>query len=446
MTTIVGIATVIGKGAISIIKVSGKNAVKVVNKVTKQKLNLKPNYLQLNYIVENNTIIDQVLISYFRAPKSYTGEDVIEINCHGGVIATQTIFKLLIKNGAIPAEPGEFTKRAFLNGKYSLDQVEAIGNIMNAENEQMLKASSNQLNGDFKNKISNLRAKLIDVIASIEVNLDYPEYDGTEEITTREVLKLLLQINNDITEITARALKGKVIKDGINAAIVGKPNVGKSSLLNALTNSETAIVSKYAGTTRDIITQKLVLENLVIHLLDTAGIRKTNDPIEQIGVLRSKKALNTADLIIFVYDVSDQDFDYNLLEEIKKTKIPYLVIGNKVDQNPLYQSKIENEILISVKDFKNINKIEKTIEKMFLNEQIYTNQYAFFINNKNINDLENIKEIIQNLNEQLVNQLIPVDLANYELREIYEKLGKMIGEHYDTEIIDQLFSRFCLGK
>jgi tRNA modification GTPase len=449
METIIGVSTVLGQGAINIIKISGPDSIQIVNKITKRSLLDQPHQtIKYNHILDfDNSAVDEVMISIFKAPNSYTKEDIVEINCHGGVLATKKIMDLLLKLDVRMSDPGEFTKRAFLNGRIDVEQVEAISGILNAQNEQMLKASVNQLSGEFKKQIEKLRAQIADIILVIEVNIDYPEFDGTEEITNRQIKKITVQIDNILNNLLKRAQKGNVVKNGVDVAIIGAPNAGKSSLLNALTNSQAAIVTNIPGTTRDVISKSLPLKNLSINLLDTAGIRQTDDPVEQIGIIRSTETIKKADLIIYVYDLSigqDSQVD-DLLSDIE---IPVIKIANKIDliSKSDLQKMNNNNIYVSTKNLLNMDLIEEKIEELFLNEEIYTNQYAFFLSAELIGKLEQIIKI----NNQLVNMLetesLPTDLANYQLREIFDQLGIIIGEYYDDEIIDLLFNKFCLGK
>jgi tRNA modification GTPase len=449
MDTIIGISTVLGQGAINIIKVSGALAIEVVDNVSKRSILNQPHQtIKYNHIIDkDNSIVDEVMISIFRAPNSYTKEDVVEINCHGGVLATKKIVDLLLGFDARMSEPGEFTKRAFLNGRIDVEQVEAISGILNAENEQMLKASANQLSGEFKKVIEQLRQQILEIVLVIEVNIDYPEFDGTEEITNGQIKNLANEIDTVLTSLLKRAHKGNVVKNGIDVAIIGAPNAGKSSLLNAMTNSQTAIVTDIPGTTRDVISKRLGLKNLTINLLDTAGIRNTQDPVEQIGILRSEETASKADLVIYVYDISiGEDEQVNQL--LKNVSIPVIKIANKIDlldSNSL-QENDSKSIKVSTKNLENLDSVEEKIEQLFLNEEIYTNQYAFFLSADLIGKLEKIIQVNKQLINDVQSEMLPADLANYQLREIFDQLGMIIGEFYDDEIIDSLFNKFCLGK
>ena len=448
--TITAIATASGVSAINIIKVSGKESIEIVNKIFKgHDLNASNTYtIHYGYIEYNNEKIDEVLVSVFKSPKTYTGEDVVEINCHGGLATTNKILEILLTSGCRLAEPGEFIKRAFLNGKKDLIEVEAVEDIINAKTEKARKMSMNGVSGILTDMIKNLKEKILSIIANIEVNIDYPEYEDAIEITNNILKENINEIETSLNKILKESEKGKLIKNGIKVGIIGKPNVGKSSLLNKLLDEEKAIVTDIEGTTRDIVEGTIYINGIPLYLIDTAGIRKTDNIVEQIGVQKSEKIIEEADLIIAIFDGSKEitEEDYEILDKINSKKV--LVIINKQDLNTKIDlSKFEkyNIIKCSVKSNQNIEKIYEEINKMFNLNELETNDLTYISNARQISLVKKSLEIIKEIKKQNENQT-PVDLIQIDLQNLWETLGEIIGDSYKEELLDEIFSKFCLGK
>lgn len=448
--TITAIATASGVSAINIIKVSGKKSIEIVNKIFKgHDLTVSNTYtIHYGYIEYNNEKIDEVLVSVFKSPKTYTGEDVVEINCHGGLATTNKILEILLTSGCRLAEPGEFIKRAFLNGKKDLIEVEAVEDIINAKTEKARKMSMNGVSGILTDMIKNLKEKILSIIANIEVNIDYPEYEDAIEITNNILKENINEIETSLNKILKESEKGKLIKNGIKVGIIGKPNVGKSSLLNRLLDEEKAIVTDIEGTTRDIVEGTIYINGIPLYLIDTAGIRKTDNIVEQIGVQKSEKIIEEADLIIAIFDGSKEitEEDYEILDKINSKKV--LVIINKQDLNTKIDlSKFEkyNIIKCSVKNNQNIEKIYEEINKMFNLNELETNDLTYISNARQISLVKKSLEIIKEIKKQNENQT-PVDLIQIDLQNLWETLGEIIGDSYKEELLDEIFSKFCLGK
>lgn len=450
--TIATISTALGVGAISIIRVSGPESIEIVNKIfTKDLLNIESHTINYGYIKDDENIIDEVLVSLMKAPKTYTREDLIEINCHGGIATTNKILELLIKNGCRLAEPGEFTKRAFLNGRIDLVQAEAVNSLLNATTDISRKQAINELQGNNSNLIKELREKLIQMISNIEVNIDYPEYEDIEELTNSKILPKLKDYVSNLETIISKSKEGRIIKEGINVALIGKPNVGKSSLLNTLLEEEKAIVTNIAGTTRDIVEGQINISGIVFNLIDTAGIRNTDNVIEQIGVEKSKKVIKDCNLILLIFNNNDilTDEDKEIFNYVKETNKPIIIIINKVDLetrlNKEYLSKDYKIVEISTKTKLGINDLKETIKETFNLEKIITDDINYSFNSRSIGLLEKSKDkIVAAINA--INDNYPVDIVELEIKSAWEILGEIIGETYTEELLDNLFSRFCLGK
>ena len=450
--TIATISTALGVGAISIIRVSGPESIEIVNKIfTKDLSNIESHTINYGYIKDGENIIDEVLVSLMKAPKTYTREDLIEINCHGGIATTNKILELLIKNGCRLAEPGEFTKRAFLNGRIDLVQAEAVNSLLNATTDISRKQAINELQGNNSNLIKELREKLIQMISNIEVNIDYPEYEDIEELTNSKILPKLKDYLSNLETIISKSKEGRIIKEGINVALIGKPNVGKSSLLNTLLEEEKAIVTNIAGTTRDIVEGQINISGVVFNLIDTAGIRNTDNVIEQIGVEKSKKVIKDCNLILLIFNNNDilTDEDKEIFNYVKETNKPIIIIINKVDLetrlNKEYLSKDYKIVEISTKTKVGINDLKETIKETFNLEKIITDDINYSFNSRSIGLLEKSKDkIVAAINA--INDNYPVDIVELEIKSAWEILGEIIGETYTEELLDNLFSRFCLGK
>lgn len=447
--TICAIATSVGTSAINIIKISGKESISIVNKIfTKDLLKAKTHTITFGYIKDKEEKVDEVLVSVFLEPNTYTGENIVEINTHGGLAVTNKILEMLLEQGCRLAEPGEFLKRAFLNGKRDLLEAESISDLINAKTEASRKMSMNGVTGELSRIIKNLRNKLLTIIANIEVNIDYPEYEDAI-VYTNELLKTnIIEIKNELKKIVDESEKGSIIKNGINIGIVGKPNVGKSSLLNRLTNEDKAIVTDVEGTTRDIVEGKIVINGIEINLIDTAGIRQTSNVVEKIGVEKSKSILETSDLLLAIFDGSKPltKDDLDILKEIENKKS--IIIINKED----LPMQIEKEkfsryktLQISIKENKGINDIIEEIKSLFNLNELETQDFTYLSNARQINLIKNCLSLSEEINKQNEKNT-PVDLIQIDIQRLWEKLGELTGESYKDELLDEIFSKFCLGK
>lgn len=446
---IVGISTAFAEGAISIVRLSGKGSIELVNKIFKGKDLTKVASHTINYghiIDSNNNVIDEVLISVFKAPKTYTKEDVVEINCHGGMFVTNQIYELLVLNNARPATPGEFTKRAFLNGRIDLTKAEAVMDIIEAENLTASRMATSALMGSTKEKVDDLRKRLMDIISIISVNIDYPEYDDVEELTNNQILPKLKDIYGDIINILERSKSAKYLKNGVETAIIGKPNVGKSSLLNALLEEQKAIVTAIPGTTRDTIEAKINLGSVTLNLIDTAGIRNTEDVVEKIGVEKSFEVISKAELVLLILDGSRKidESDRELLELVKNKK--HLTIVNKSDLKQVIDlNELENPIIISTSSTKDIENLKNEITKIIGIYDLKNKDITYISNARQIEKFSKAKdEIVESLNE--IDNNLSIDFIDIHLRAAWLYLGEIIGETSTESLIDELFSRFCLGK
>lgn len=447
--TIVALATAMGISAINIIKLSGKDAIKIVNKIYKGKdlSKVETHTINFGHIVDKDEYVDEVLVSVFKSPKSYTSEDVVEINCHGGIAATNKIMELVLQNGARLAEPGEFLKRAFLNGKVDLIKAESVQDLIFAKTESARKMSIKGIDGTLSKLIKNLRKDIMEIIANIEVNIDYPEYDDALIITNKILKEKLNQIKIKLSKIYEQSKNGKMIKEGINIGIVGKPNVGKSSLLNYLIQENKAIVTNIEGTTRDIVEGSIILNGIQVNFLDTAGIRNTKNYIEKIGVEKSLNVFNEADLLLVILDNSKEfsEDDKKIIKKTKTKKVIYVV--NKTD----LKTKLEKDFLpkektleISIKTDTGINKLkEKIIEELGLNN--IEQDFTYLSNSRQIALIKKCLEIIKEI-EKSNSENIPVDFIEIDLRNLWNTLGEIIGETYKEELLNEIFSKFCLGK
>lgn len=447
--TIAAISTALGVGAISIIRVSGDESITIVNKIYKGHDLTKANTHTIHYghIIENNNIIDEVLISIMKAPKTFTKEDVVEINCHGGIATTKKILELLLTNGARLAEPGEFSKRAFLNGRIDLIEAEGIMNIIEAKTNKAREISINQLSGKVSNLITKLREDLVQIISNIEVNIDYPEYDDIENITNDKIKNQVKNFRQELIKIKKDAEDGKLINEGIKVAIIGKPNVGKSSLLNSLLEEEKAIVTDIEGTTRDIVEGDITISGIPLKIIDTAGIRKTTNLVEQIGVTKSINIIDEADLIIYMLNNNEELTleDMNIYNKIKDKK--HIVVINKTDLHSHLKlpHNIKDTINISIINNTGIDKLKQKIIDLFNLEELHTKDLTYLSNARSISLLNKSLEYINNAIDN-INTDIPIDMVEIELKNAWEALGEIIGKTYKDELIDEMFSRFCLGK
>lgn len=446
--TIVSISTSLGVGAIAIIRLSGPKAIEIVNKIFKGKDLTKVNSHTINYgyIKENDTIIDEVLVSIMRAPKTYTTEDVVEINTHGGIATTNKVLELCLTNGARLAEPGEFTKRAFLNGRIDLTQAEAVEDIITSTTDKSLNLSMNQLTGSLKKLITDTRKTMVNLMANIEVNIDYPEYEDAENITIPLLKEKLVPIKNKLSKLLEESKNAKIIKDGIDIALIGRPNVGKSSLLNLFLEEEKAIVTNIAGTTRDIVEGQTIINGIKINFIDTAGIRNTTDVVEKIGVEKSKQMISKADLNILILNNNEPitTEDKELLELIKSK--PSIIFINKNDlETKLDLEQMPNIVQGNTLSLEGIKDLKQKIIEYFNLEKIEVKD-ATYLTNARQNAL--IKNTISYIDQALedIETEVPVDMIEINIRAAWDTLGEIIGATYKDELLDELFSNFCLGK
>jgi len=450
--TICAISTAQGIGAISIVRVSGEEAIEIVNKIFKGKDLTKVDSHTIHYghIMNQEEVIDEVLVSIMKAPKTFTTEDVVEINTHGGIAPTNKVLELLLENGARLAEPGEFTKRAFLNGRIDLLEAEAVMDMIDAKTETQRKMAANQIDGKTSNLINELRNDMVQIISNINVNIDYPEYDDVEIMTNDILIPKITKLKEKIKKILKESENGKIIKEGIKTSIIGRPNVGKSSLLNALLQEDKAIVTNIAGTTRDIVEGQISINGIVLNMIDTAGIRETEDMIEAIGVEKSLKIMEEADLILLMLNNNEEltpEIE-ELLRKIKDRK--YLVLINKIDlENKLDRNKINidsNKIVeLSITEDRGIEELKEKIVEMFNLNEIETKDPTYLSNSRSISILKRCLKRVEDIEESLKNNM-PIDMIELDIKNIWEELGTINGSTYEEELLDEMFKRFCLGK
>lgn len=447
--TICAISTALGVGAISIIRVSGDEAIDIVNKIFDKDLIKKESHtINYGHIVYNGEIIDEVMVSIMKSPKTFTKEDIVEINSHGGVAVTNKVLEILLLEGARLAEPGEFTKRAFLNGRIDLVEAESIMDLIESKTETSRKLAISGMEGKVSKLVKNIIDNLVKVNANIEVNIDYPEYEDIEIVTKEKIEEMSKYINKELTKLLNESENGKLIKDGINTLILGRPNVGKSSILNKLIEEDKAIVTSIAGTTRDIVEGQIRVNGILLNIIDTAGVRETEDIVEKIGVEKSLSLVNDADLIILVFNNNEKltDEDKKLLEYTKEKK--RIIVINKIDlENNLDISNLKNERIVKISALKDsgIESLKNEINDMFNLEEINLGDFTYLSNSRQISLVKKAVEISKNL-EDALNNNVPIDLLEIDIKEICEILGEIIGESYDDKLIDTLFSNFCLGK
>lgn len=455
MSTIVAISTAPGIGGIGIIRMSGESSFDILEKIfvpkkKYKKENIKGYTIKYGNIVdEKNEVIDEVLVSFFKSPKSYTTEDMVEISSHGGIVIMNKILDACIKNGAEIAEPGEFTKRAFLNGRLDLSQAEAVIDVINSKTDKEAQVSIDQLKGNLSEKIALVRNKILDVMSDIEATIDYPEYD-IEEVTNSKIKGILGDVDNILTELEKSFYNGKILRDGIKTAIIGRPNAGKSSLLNVILNEERAIVTDIEGTTRDTIEEFVSLEGVPLKIIDTAGIRNAQDEVEKIGVDKAVEISQKSDIIIAIFDISRElnDEDQKIINLIKDKNA--IIVLNKIDkQIKANTDEIEAlnkpTIRISTVTKEGINTLYEEIKKMFNLENIASNGELIVSNTRHksaiINARKNLEEALKAIDSNM-----PIDIISGNIREILVELGKITGETVTEDVINEIFSKFCLGK
>ena len=447
--TIVAISTALGVGAISIVRLSGNDAINIVNKCFEGKDLTKVNSHTIHYgFIKNETErIDEVLVSIMRAPKTYTTEDIVEINCHGGIITTKQVLETMLNAGARLAEPGEFTKRAFLNGRIDLIESEAIMDLIESKSSEAKKMALSQLYGDLSKLITSFRDRLKNLLSSIEVNIDYPEYYDIEIVTEEKIAKEIKSMKEELKNLIERSKSSSIIKNGIQTVILGRPNVGKSSILNKLLDEEKAIVTNVAGTTRDIVEGQTYIDGILIKFIDTAGIRKTDDIVEKIGVEKSLKAVEDADLIILVLN-NNEELTTEDLEILEKTKDKQrIIVINKKDleRNIKLPENLENVVETDTNSIEGIDSLKSKIKEMFDLEKITTKDYTYLSNSRQISLITKAYQSILSA-EKSLNESLPIDLIAIDLKECFDLLGQVIGISYTDEIIDNLFENFCVGK
>ncbi|MBG3236347.1 tRNA uridine-5-carboxymethylaminomethyl(34) synthesis GTPase MnmE [Staphylococcus aureus] len=457
LDTITSISTPMGEGAIGIVRLSGPQAVEIADKLYKGKhlLNDVPSHtINYGHIIdpESKEVVEEVMVSVLRAPKTFTREDIIEINCHGGILTINRVLELTMTYGARMAEPGEFTKRAFLNGRIDLSQAEAVMDFIRSKTDRASKVAMNQIEGRLSDLIKKQRQSILEILAQVEVNIDYPEYDDVEDATTEFLLEQSKEIKQEINRLLDTGAQGKIMREGLSTVIVGKPNVGKSSMLNNLIQDNKAIVTEVAGTTRDVLEEYVNVRGVPLRLVDTAGIRETEDIVEKIGVERSREALSQADLILFVLNNNEAltQEDYTLYEVVKNEDV--IVIVNKMD---LEQNIDINEVKDMIGDTpliqtsmlkqEGIDELEIQIRDLFFGGEVQNQDMTYVSNSRHISLLKQARQTIQDAIDAAESG-VPMDMVQIDLTRTWEILGEIIGETASDELIDQLFSQFCLGK
>lgn len=444
---IMAIATLVGESAINIIRLSGKDVIKIVNKYfTKDLDKVDSNTINYGKFIYNNEIIDEVLISIFREPKSYTKENIVEINTHGGISTTNKIMEILLTEEIRLAEPGEFVKRAFINGRIDLVEAEAVGDLIKASNDNARKLSIKGINGEVSTLIKNLRKDIMKIIGNIEVNIDYPEYDDVEEITLELLQEKLPEVKKKFEELYENSKKSNIIKEGINISIIGRPNVGKSSLLNKLIGEDKAIVTDIEGTTRDIVEGKINIDGITLNLIDTAGIRKTSNKVEKIGVEKTYKTLEDSSLVLLVLS-NDNIINQEEKQILEKKDKNIIIVINKMDlpNKMKYDFSNKDVVRISIKDNLGINELLDKIKDKFNIRDIKNSDFTYLSNSRQISILKKCIKIIEDI-ENSINKKLPIDIIEIDIRKLWDTLGEIIGESYNDELLDEIFSNFCLGK
>ena len=446
--TICAIGTLVGESSINLIRISGSESINIVNKIFDRDLTKKESHtITYGFIMDKDEKVDEVLVSIFKSPKTFTREDVVEINTHGGKTSVNKIMELLLLNGCRMAEPGEFLKRAFLNGRIDLVEAESVSDMITSKTDAARRMSMKGISRELSNRIDDLRSNVLELIANIEVNIDYPEYEDAVVVTCDLVKEKMKYIKDKINEMVDSSKNGLIIKNGLNVAIVGKPNVGKSSILNALLGEEKAIVTDIKGTTRDVVEGSILINGIDVNLYDTAGIRETTEVVESIGIERSIKKIEEADLVLFIIDSSSdfEDEDKKVLESLKDKKV--LVVYNKIDIGNKKQKELDKYefIEISSNDKEKVNLLKNKISEIFNLDDITNSDYTYISNVRQISLLKKCLEIVENINEEVENDT-PVDLMEINIRLLWETLGEITGNVYKDELLDEIFSKFCLGK
>ena len=446
--TICAIGTLVGESSINLIRISGNDSIEIVNKIfTADLLKKETHTITYGFIKDGDEKVDEVLVSIFKGPKSFTKEDIVEINTHGGKTSVNRIMDILLQNGCRLAEPGEFLKRAFFNGRIDLVEAESVSDMINATTEAARKMSMKGISKELSNKINNLKEKVLSLIANIEVNIDYPEYEDAVVVTCDLLKKEMFNIKKEIKTLVDTSKNGLIIKNGLSVAIVGKPNVGKSSILNKLLGEDKAIVTDVKGTTRDIVEGNILINGINVYLYDTAGIRETDEIVESIGIQKSIKKIEEADLVLFVIDSSDKfsEEDLQVLEKLNNKQV--LIVYNKIDlgNNKFKELEKYDYIEISSKKDDNIDLLKNRISELFGLDDLVNSDYTYISNVRQIGLLKECLKIAEDI-EKEVDSDTPVDLIEINIRLLWEKLCEITGSVYKDELIDEIFSKFCLGK
>ncbi|AKL87110.1 tRNA uridine-5-carboxymethylaminomethyl(34) synthesis GTPase MnmE [Bacillus atrophaeus] len=459
MDTIAAISTPMGEGAIAIVRLSGPEAIQIADRMYKGPKgktisSVESHTIHYGHIVDRSTqrVVEEVMVSVLRAPRTFTREDVIEINCHGGIVTVNQVLQLALREGARLAEPGEFTKRAFLNGRIDLSQAEAVMDLIRAKTDRAMNVAMNQMEGRLSALVRRLRNELLETLAHVEVNIDYPEYDDVEEMTHQLLIEKASSVKKEIDALLTTSEQGKILREGLSTVIIGRPNVGKSSLLNSLVHETKAIVTDIPGTTRDVIEEYVNVRGVPLRLVDTAGIRETEDIVEKIGVERSRQVLKEADLILLVLNYSEElsEEDVKLFEAVKGMDV--IVILNKTDLEPKIDADRVKElangrpvVTTSLLKEEGITDLEEAIQSLFFTGTIESGDLTYVSNTRHISILHEAKRAIEDaLNG--IEQDVPIDMVQIDLTRCWELLGEIIGDAVHESLIDQLFSQFCLGK
>ncbi|MGE8052914.1 tRNA uridine-5-carboxymethylaminomethyl(34) synthesis GTPase MnmE [Bacillus mycoides] len=454
--TIAAISTALGEGAIAIVRVSGDDAIEKVDRIFKGKdlTQVSSHTIHYGHIVDldTNQVIEEVMVSIMRAPRTFTRENIVEINCHGGLVSVNKVLQLILAQGARLAEPGEFTKRAFLNGRIDLSQAEAVMDLIRAKTDRAMNVAINQMEGRLSKLIGHLRQEILETLAHIEVNIDYPEYDDVEEMTHNILIEKATHVRAEIAKILETSKQGKILREGISTAIIGRPNVGKSSLLNSLVQEKKAIVTDIAGTTRDVIEEYVNVRGVPLKLIDTAGIRETEDIVERIGVERSKEMMSQADLVLIVVNYSEAltNEDEDLFRAVQGKD--FIVIVNKtdlpqeIDMERVTDLAVGNHVITtSLIEEQGIDELEKAIADLFFEGTIDSADMTYVSNARHIGLLTQAGRTINDAIEAIENG-VPIDMVQIDLTRAWEILGEITGDTVHESLIDQLFSQFCLGK
>ncbi|KGP73220.1 tRNA uridine-5-carboxymethylaminomethyl(34) synthesis GTPase MnmE [Pontibacillus yanchengensis] len=454
--TISAISTPVGEGAIAIVRLSGPEAVARANKIFhgKELEQVASHTIHYGKLIDpkSNELVEEVMVSVMRAPKTFTREDIVEINCHGGLVSVNRVLELVLDSGVRLAEPGEFTKRAFLNGRIDLSQAEAVMDLIRAKTDRAMNVALKQMDGRLSQLIQQLRQQLLETVAQVEVNIDYPEYDDVEEMTNELMIENTKKVHQEIERLLQTAKQGKILREGLGTAIVGRPNVGKSSLMNALVHENKAIVTEVPGTTRDVIEEYVNVRGVPLRLIDTAGIRDTEDLVEKIGVERSRQVLQEADLILLVLNYGDEltEEDEKLFEAVQGMDVIVIVnktdLPRKLDMDRLHEIAGEHTIVnTAIIEEEGIDQLETAISEIFFEGDLDTGDMTYVSNVRHVQLLNQAKEALEDAMRGMEEDM-PIDIVQIDVRRTWELLGEIVGDSVSDSLLDQLFSQFCLGK